>query len=184
LTISSIKTQVPPFQSVWPDKILSREELEEKYDNDDYRHLWSSIMSHGDFARYTIGTNHHNSDWSGCKRGVIPTDRKKVVNDFKEGLSEQKLALFDALNPIKIDESKEISLRDRLLGLNQERKSELELKVAKESFIGSLLKEELSTYETEVEPYLDHNHNVMNTDDSFDLKVAQRVIMSRVIELG
>jgi len=174
----------PPFQSVWPDKISSREELEEKYDNDEYHHLWSSIMSHGDFARYTIGTNHNHSDWSGCKRGVIPTDRKKVVKGFKEGLSEQKLELFDALNPIKIDESKEICIRDRLLGLNQERKTEQELKVAKESFIESLSKEELNIYETEVEPYLNRNHKVMNTYDNFDLKVAQRLIMSRVIELG
>ena len=161
-----------------------REELEEKYDNDEYHHLWSSIMSHGDFARYTIGTNHNHSDWSGCKRGVIPTDRKKVVKGFKEGLSEQKLELFDALNPIKIDESKEICIRDRLLGLNQERKTEQELKVAKESFIESLSKEELNIYETEVEPYLNRNHKVMNTYDNFDLKVAQRLIMSRVIELG
>lgn len=179
-----ISETTPPFQSVWPEKISSREELEEKYDNDKYYHLWSSIMSHGDFARYTIGTNHNHSEWSGCKRGVIPTDRKKVVNDFKEGLSEAKLELFDALNPIMIDESKEISLRDRLLRLNQKRKTEQGLKIAKESFIESLSKEELSTYETEVEPYLDRNHKVMNTDESFDLKIAQRLIMSRVVELG
>ena len=174
----------PPFQSLWPDKILSKEELKKKYDNDDYRNLWSSIMGHGDFARYTIGTNHNHSAWSGIQRGALPIDREKIIKDFKERLSENKLDLFYGLNSIKVDGSRDLSLRDRLTGFGSERKTEQELKVAKDNFIESLSREELGIYEADVEPYLDRNLNVKNSNESFDLKIAQRLIMSKVIELG
>lgn len=48
----------------------------------------------------------------------------------------------------------------------------------------SLTTELLSEYEKEVEPYLDHNHKIINTGERFDLRIAQRLILSRVIELG
>lgn len=177
----------PPYQSNWPEEIPSYEDLKEKYDNDSYRHLWSSVMGFGDFSRYTIGTNSGSSKWSGCKKGETPIDRKKVFEDFKNRLNSEQLELLNNLDPIITGESDEgIKPGDSVISFKTAigRKTEEELNQIRNDFKKSLTAELLLEYEKEVEPFLDHNHKIINTGEYFDLRVAQRLILSRVMELG
>jgi hypothetical protein len=174
----------PPYQSNWPEKIPSHEELKEKYDNDNYRHIWSSVMGIGDFSRYTIGTNSASSEWSGCKKGDTPVDRENVFKDFKNKLNSEQLELLNSLDPIITKEG--LKLGDGIFNFKTAigRKTEEELNQIRDDFKKSLTANLLSEYEKEVEPYLDHNHKIINTGEYFDLTIAQRLILSRVIELG
>ncbi len=62
-------------------------------------------MGGGDFSRYTIGTNHNHSNWSGCKFGETPINRKKIFNDFLGQLSDEQKALYDSTDPIIYDKN-------------------------------------------------------------------------------
>jgi hypothetical protein len=178
----------PPYKSNWPEEIPTYEELETMYDKDKYWHLWESVMGFGDFSRYTIGTNSHTSDWSGCKKGELPIDREKVYEDFERKLTSEQLELLNAMDPIiTSDEPSDVlEFGDRKISFKAAvgRKTEEELNRIKNDFKKSLSTELLSEFETEVEPFLDHNNNIINTGKYFDLRIAQRLIFSRVIELG
>ncbi len=170
----------PPYNSIWPDKIPSKEELESLYDKEPYRELWSSIMEGGDFSRYTIGTNYNHSDWSGCKFNETPVDRKQVFKTFKCKLTDQQKDLYDATDPFIYDDKCEGIKFGRVVG----RKAQEEIKASKKLFKNSLSYDLLSEFENEIEPYLDHNNNLLETDKHFDLRLAQQFIFNRVIELG
>lgn len=177
----------PPYQSNWPEGIPSYEELKVKYDNDNYSEIWSSVMGFGDFSRYTIGTNSSLSEWSGCKKGETIVDREQVYKDFKDKLNPEQFELLNSLDPIITEESDE-SLKSGDITINFKRaigrKTEEELNQIRDKFKKSLTTKLLSEYVNEVEPYLDHNHKIINTGEYFDLRIAQRLILSRVIELG
>jgi hypothetical protein len=182
-----IHRTLPPYGSLWPNSIPTEEELEKLYDRDDYYHLWSSVMGGGDFSRYTIGTNHNHSDWSGCMFGDTPVDRKKMYRGFKQNITSEQLKLFDDLDPIITEDGGEKFAAGDIeyhLQVAIARKSEEELSLNKTTFKTSLSESELSHYEADIEPYLDHNHNLIDTDSHFDLRIAQRIIFNRVIELG
>lgn len=177
----------PPYNSIWPEKIPSREEMEEKFDNDKYWDIWHSVMGFEDFARYTIGTNSGSSEWSGCKKGEVPVNREQVFNDFKKRLNSKQLELLNSLDPIITEESDDsLKLGDSVINFKKAvgRKTEEKLNQIKDGFKKSLSTEFLLEYEKEIEPFLDHNHKIINTGEYFDLRIAQRLIFSRVIELG
>jgi hypothetical protein len=176
----------PPYHSIWPENIPSREEMEEKFDNDKYWDIWHSVMGFEDFARYTIGTNSGSSEWSGCKKSETPVDRDLVFKNFKDILNPEQLELLDSLDPIITEKSDEgLNIGDNVIIFRTAvgRKTEEELNQIRDDFKKSLTTELLSEYEKEVEPYLDHNHKIIN-GEYFDLRVAQRLIFSKVIELG
>lgn len=176
----------PPYQSIWPEEIPSREEMEKKFDNDKYWDIWHSVMGFEDFARYTIGTNSGSSEWSGCKKGETPVDRKQVFKDFKNKLNPEQLELLNSLDPIITkDPDDDFKFGNGIeIRIAVGRKTEEELEQIRNDFKKSLSTELLSEYKKEVEPFLDHNHKIMNTGEYFDLRVAQRLIFSKVIELG
>ncbi|HAM98633.1 MAG TPA: ATP-binding protein [Marinilabiliales bacterium] len=177
----------PPYKSQWPEIIPSEKELKDRYDNSKYRQIWSSVMGFGDFSRYTIGTNHNLSEWSGYQKNQTPIDREKLFDDFKSHLSSKQQKLLDQLDPIISEESdEEFDFGDSKIRFNVAvgRKSEEELNKIRADFKKSLSQEKLKYYEEEVEPYLDHNHNIINTGFHFDLRITQRLIFSRVISLG
>lgn len=177
----------PPYKSVWPEDIPSYDVLKENYDNDQYWDLWSSVMGFGDFARYTIGTNSSTSEWSGCRIGESPIDRKLLFENFKKELNPKQLELLDRMNPIIMEDSdKEPIFIDGKVNIKIAvgRKTEEELNKIKHEFKNSLTSKLLANYEKEIEPYLDHNHNIINTGRHFDLRIAQRLVFSRVITLG
>ena len=176
----------PPYKSTWPEEIPSLEVLKEKYNNNNYWQLWESVMGFGDFARYTIGTNFKLSEWSGCKKGGIPVDREKVLLDFKSKLNPDQLKLFHELDPIITEdpEDDQDTIGPFHYKIAVGRKSEELLNQTRVKFITSLNPNILAFYEKEIEPYLDHNHKIFNSGDNFDLRIAQRLIFSKVIELG
>ncbi|MFP9529170.1 AVAST type 2 anti-phage system protein Avs2 [Pectobacterium brasiliense] len=177
----------PPYNSIWPDEIPSKEELESLYDKDSYWELWSSIMGGGDFSRYTIGTNNNHSDWSGCKFGETPVNRKQIFKTFKCKLTVQQRELFDATDPIIYDnKSEEIIFGDIKIKIGSAigRKKQEEIKASKELFKNSLSYDLLIEFKNDIEPYLDHNNNLLETDKHFDLRIAERLIFTRVVELG
>jgi hypothetical protein len=183
----NIEKTIPPYMSSWPEVIPTKDELEKLYDRTDYCHLWSSIMSGGDFSRYTIGTNHNHSEWSGCKFGDTPINRQELFKDFKKALDEEQLNLFSLLDPIIYDEEAEdfVVVETVIrMGIAIGKKTEEEILTNKSIFKDSLSSELLASYESEVEPYIDHNNNLLDTDTHFDLRLAERFIFNRVIQLG
>ena len=182
-----ISKTLPPYNSLWPTHISSKAELEAKYDNDRYSCLWNSTMESGDFARYTIGTNHNHSEWSGCRIGETPVNRKKMYKDFVNTLAKNKKELFDALDPIIVEDGgKKFKVGEVEINLNTAigRKTEEELNISKTAFKKALEDEELKYYEENIEPYLNNNHNFVDSDSYFDTSIAQRLIFERVIDLG
>ncbi|WP_438335742.1 AVAST type 2 anti-phage system protein Avs2 [Edwardsiella tarda] len=175
----------PPYNSIWPDDIPSKEELKSIYNEDSYSELWRSIMGGGDFSRYTIGTNYNHSDWSGCKFGEIPIVRKQVFKAFKSKLTDQQKELYEATDPIIYDDKGE-DIISGIIKLNNVigRKTQEKIKASKESFKSSLSCDMLIEFENDIEPYLDDNNNLLETDKYFDLRVAERFIFNRVVELG
>lgn len=65
----------PPYNSKWPSDIPLGEELEKygewqediPYNKMALIKLYLSVMGHGDFARYIIGTNSGHFQWSSCR---------------------------------------------------------------------------------------------------------------------
>ena len=177
----------PPYNSSWPDKIPSKEELESLYDRASYSELWGSIMGGGDFSRYTIGTNHNHSDWSGCKFGEALVDRKQVFETFQSKLTATQKELYDATDPIIYDDKvEEITFGDTTVRLGSAigRKDQNDIKANKELFKKSLPDDLLIEFENDIEPYLDNNNNLLETDKHFDLRIAERFIFTRVVDLG
>lgn len=176
----------PPYESIWPKEIPSREELKSKYDNDNYRDIYDSVMGFGDFARYVVGTNNFTSDWSGCRIGETPVDREKNFEEFKNKLSLKQLELLNNLDPI-ITKEPDADFKNEYgfeIKIAVNRKTEEELKQIRNDFVKSLPPDLSSQFEQEVKPFLDHNFRIVNTGECFDLRIAQRLIFSKVIELG
>ncbi|MGL4926141.1 MAG: AVAST type 2 anti-phage system protein Avs2 [Plesiomonas shigelloides] len=177
----------PPYSSVWPDNIPLKEELESLYDKEHHRELWRSIMGGGDFSRYTIGTNYNHSHWSGCKFGEIPIDRKQILSAFLKKLTDAQKEMYDATDPIIYgDTHEDIIFESTTIRLDSaiDRKTNEEIIARKTSFKESLTDDLLIEFENNIEPYLDHNNNILETSKHFDLRIAERFIFNRVIELG
>jgi hypothetical protein len=177
----------PPYKSEWPDDIPTKEELKNIYDKKDYLDLWGSVMGGGDFSRYTIGTNSNHSDWSGCKFGQTPVNRKKLFNSFKSDLPKEQLDLFNSLDPIiYAEDSNDFVIGKTIIRMGSAigRKKEEVLSANKLAFKEALSAKNLALYERDIEPYLDHNNNLLDTDNHFDLRLAECFIFNRVIELG
>ncbi|WP_461639191.1 AVAST type 2 anti-phage system protein Avs2 [Labilibaculum euxinus] len=183
----------PPYKSTWPVKIPSIDELKDKYDNDQYYHLWSSIMGFGDFSRYTIGTN-HRSEWSNIRIGATIIDRNQVYEEFKTKLTQEQL---EFLNGMETDFSKinskslfSVVFSDDLDELNDDVIIDLtdgvsERTIAQRNKFKGLLTEILiEEYEKNIEPYIDSYNNITNEFEYFDLEIAQRMIFSKVVQLG
>lgn len=177
----------PPYKSKWPENIPTKEDLRLLYDKKNYWSLWSSIMGGGDFSRYTIGTNFNHSDWSGCKFGETPINRQQVFEEFQSKLTDEQKELYASTDPIIYnDNAEEMSFGEITIKFNSAigRKTEKEILANKVLFKKSLSAGLLTTFESDIEPYLDHNNNLLETDKHFDLRIAQCLIFKRVIELG
>ena len=174
----------PIYKSQWPEKILSMEEQEKFICK--CEKAWYSI-SGGDFGSYIIGTNHYSTGWSGIKIGEPVIDREIVFENFKERLSKKQLVFLDALDPIITREEEEIKEANNIkirFNVAIGRKSKKELRIAKKTFKKSLSSKLLKEYENEIEPYLNYNNKIINPAKQFDLRIAQSMIFSKVLELG
>lgn len=196
----------PPYKSTWPKNILSEDELMNKYYPEEFVKdktkergffdIWSSVMSFGDFARYIIGTNSGSFEWSGRKLKNSEPNRKKMFEIFKKSLTKKHKELFEkATNPffgVDISESYEpikiiiSDSKDKLNEIEKEQKIK-ETKIMQKAFIdfeNSLSKPQKIYFEKEIKPYLNDRGSINDPLEKFDLKLAQRWIFNRVIELG
>lgn len=189
----------PHYESEWPENIPSEEELKKKYYPEDFfknktnergfLDIWSSVMSFGDFARYVIGTNSNMCEWSGIKFGQKIVDRKVLFEHFIDKLNLHQKRLWGECDPIICedykDDSKKISGINFAFKVAVRRKKDDEVKSALETFKRSLNDKKRKLFKKEIFPYLDHNLNLIhNPAKSFDLRIAQRWIFNRVVELG
>jgi hypothetical protein len=197
----------PPYKSEWPKTIPSKKELKKKYYPEDFfkdktkergfLSIWVSVMSSGDFARYVIGTNHQTCEWSGRKLASSEPNRKKLLEKFKEKLStKQKELLEKATNPffgINLSEMfKHIKVFDpsteNKLSEEEIKQQEIEEKKKQQKafieFEKSLQEVNRSYFKKEIKPFLDDRGGVNDPLENFDLKIAQRWIFNRVVQLG
>jgi archaellum component FlaC len=189
----------PPYESQWPENIPTEEDLKKKYYPEDFfkdktkdrgfLDIWVSVMSSGDFARYVIGTNSNMCKWTGQKIGEKIIDKEKLYEKFLRKLSEKQKKLWEETNPIIYEEGnedKEIKSPNFHLNIMiaKERKSESQVKKAYYYFKKSLSLKQRHLFEKDIEPFLDHNQNILNPAKNFDLRIAQRWIFNRVVELG
>jgi hypothetical protein len=197
----------PPYKSTWPETIPSEKELKKKYypesffkgktKNRGFLDIWSSVMNFGDFARYVIGTNFNRCNWSGRKLASLEPNRKKLLKNFKKKLSpKQKELLEKATNPlygINLSEiSKLIKIVDpsteKKLSKNEIRKQRIEDKREQQKafveFEGYLQEVKRLYFKKEIKPFLSDGGGVNDPLENFDLKIAQRWIFNRVVELG
>ncbi len=189
----------PPHKSTWIKRIPSEEDLKKKYYPEDFFKdktkdrgfvdIWSSVMGFGDFARYVIGTNNNMCEWSGMKFGQKIVDREPLFKNFINNLNLHQKKLWKECNPIIYknhkDDSKKISGIDFTFKVAVGRKKDDEVKSALETFKRSLNLKKGKLFKKEISPYLNHNLNLAhNPAKSFDLRIAQRWIFNRVVELG
>ena len=197
----------PHYESEWPENILSEAELKRKYYPEDFfkdktnergfLDIWSSVMSFGDFARYVIGTNSNMCEWSGRKLNSSDPNRKAIFEKFKNQLSKtQKELLEKATNPFFGIDLSEIYKHIKIVNPNTEnklsekeaKKKELEEKKkqwkAFTEFEKALLKPKKAYFIKEIKPFLDDRGGINDALENFDLKIAQRWIFNRVVELG
>ncbi|WP_367299631.1 AVAST type 2 anti-phage system protein Avs2 [Hafnia alvei] len=176
----------PPYKSIWPENIPSKDILKSLYYKDGYFSLWRSIMGGGDFSRYTIGTNFHHTDWSGCKLGETLVNRKEILKSFLRKLTNEQKELYNSIDPFLYDDYTDSSSIENILNIKKIkcRKSEGDISYNKKLFKNSLSEDLLTTFENDLEPYFDKNNKILETDEFFDLSIAERLIFKRVIELG
>ncbi len=197
----------PPYKSTWPKRIPSERVLKKKFYPEDFfkdktkdrgfLDIWSSVMSFGDFARYVIGTNSNMCEWSGRKLGASEPNRKKLLEEFKQQLTAKQNELLEkATNPFLGIDLPEILKHIAVVDPSTEKKlSEEEIKQqeieekkkqqkAVVEFEKSLQEVKRSYFQKEIKPFLDDRGGVNDPLERFDLKIAQRWIFNRVVELG
>jgi hypothetical protein len=176
------------------------------------RTIYFSVAGGGDFDRYVIGTNSHSFNWTALRLGEKPPPTKRERYDaFVESLTdEQREALerFETAShaaPFKLlivsyeeegeaeaapdEEERRHSrplhgFRRRTDEGREQIEQELERDIAEKerAFRAMLGPEESRRFEAEALPYIEHPGN--DEEHRFDLGVAQRFVLNRILELG
>ncbi len=192
-----VKKVRPPYRSEWPDKISTRQELEDygKWwegmpDEERGRlRLYSSVMKDGDFARYIIGTNTGHFEWSSRRLGQPRKPSKKEIHDaFVESLTPPQKEAWDRYIETRRSVELQVWHMDFLttgaLGRQPtERGLGAALGRSEAAFRRKLGKKKLKIFEEQVLPYLNAPCAYAD-EDRFDLSIAQRWIFKKVLDLG
>ncbi|CAD6491829.1 MAG: hypothetical protein FFODKBPE_00224 [Candidatus Argoarchaeum ethanivorans] len=188
----------PPYNSIWHKNIPSEKVLRKKYYPEKtskergFLYIWYSLMHNyggfpADFGNYVV--NSHLNPWTGKKTGEAVIDRENLFKDFIDNLSKKQKLLWRKTNPIIYEDSNEIEdMKTSEITINfkiaKGRKSEEDLKIVIYDFKNSLNSEQKKVYNNEIEPFLDHNQKIYDSSKNFDVRLAQRWIFNRVVELG
>ena len=187
----------PPYKSVWPLEIPTKEELEKykEWSQDMPDEQWAlhtiydSVMGHGDFARYILGSDYGNLHWSSRQLGKPRVPSRKEIHDaFVCSLTERQEKAWEDFSVIRtnVDMYRRFDTVQREKTFKREF-SEAELDsaiyVSEMTFVKTLGKKKARTYHDIVKPYLESPYH---EQDEFALKVsfAQRWIFKRVLDLG
>ncbi len=186
----------PPYKSEWPPTIPSEQEISEKYKRDakglseQEFGLWSiyhSVMGLGDFGRYIIGTNHGFFSWSSrhLSEPRIPTQKQEYDSFVSTLTTRQKKALqrfHDVRSGMRL-------LEARFFGTATSRvpKSKAtvkkQLQSARRALEKALGKKKWRQFKQRALPYIERPDSNERRDD-FDLSIAQRWILQKVLDLG
>ena len=182
----------PPFNSKFPENILSKDELKKQYYPNSYETvgkgaqstLYNSVMGYEDFSRYIIDSEFHH--WRNRKLSE-PLPDKIVFDAFEKGLNKREKPVFEALKRIKTNIKSYInSDKKTRLKISSVLIPRKELKQLEESYKARvrkvLGKKKHPIFDEIVIPYLEKE---VNSDDYiFDASLAKRWILQRVYELG
>ncbi len=186
----------PPYKSEWPLEIPPKEVVE-KYgewtegmpDEQWAREMiYGSVMSDGDFARYILGSDGHNLQWSNRRLDEPRVlSRKEHKDIFEASLTARQKAAWDSYMTAR--HGAEIYLH---LGAAQRKEFATEtsrdelveaVNQAERELLRTLGKKKTSIFCDVVLPYLDLSPG---EQDEFTLPVsiAQRWVLKRVFDLG
>jgi hypothetical protein len=187
----------PPYKSVWPLEIPTKEELEKykEWSKDMPEEQWAlhtiydSVMGHGDFARYILGSDHGNLHWSSRQLGKPRAPSRKEIHDgFISSLTERQLKAWEDFSVIRTNVDMyrrfDTELRNKTFRREfSETELDTAIYVSEMNFLKTLGKKKVQTYHEVVKPYLEAPYH---EQDEFALKVslAQRWIFKRVLDLG
>lgn len=187
----------PPYGSEWPSEIPTEEELKEhgewREDMPDEEwarvSLYDSVMGSGDFARYIIGTNFGLFEWSSRRLGEPrKPSRRETYETFVQSLTARQQKAWKRYHNVRInvdyyrrsDEARRIeTFGDEF----NEEELEGAIGSCEQSFRKTLGKKKLKVLEEHVLPYLD-DPDSRKDEFAFDLSLAQRWILQRVLDLG
>ena len=184
----------PPYKSEWPNKIPSQKELEK------YRewhegmpeaewsrvNLYDSVLDHGDFARYIIGTNSGWTQWSFVRLGDarVPS-AEELHEEFLNSLTEEQRELWR-----NYEEAREAvggAWRAALRHEENQGTSEESAEVKDAEKAAAEREQQLNWGLSEPQRELFRRikgREGGRADLRFDLTLAQRYIFNRVLELG
>jgi len=188
----------PPYKSEWPSFEIPTEEELKKYsewqegmpDEEWARdHLYESVMGSGDFARYIIGTNFGDFEWS-SRRLNEPRkpSRKEIYEDFVESLTNRQRKAWERYHTTQMNVElyrrfDETQRRENFKHQFAEEELDYAIASTEQSLRKTLGKKKLKVFEEYVLPYI-NNPDPIKDECRFDLSVAQRWIFKRVLDLG
>jgi hypothetical protein len=202
LTIDVSKVR-PPYRSPWPKSVPSEKALEmhgqwtDKMKDEEWArvHLYSSIMREGDFARYVIDPNigKFTSQRLTDPEIIHPRKREEVFERSLSGPQKKAYAIYKKLvehRGLKIIISKiGDDLKDET-GLTSkeapgEKNAALQAKIGKaKGVVRKLLARGIrDEFDRFIVPYLLRGQFDLKPD-TFDLKLAKRFILDRVLKMG
>lgn len=194
----------PPYGSEWPAAIPEKGALA-KYDPIGTEHneaaderwcLYNSVMGDGDFANYVLSPYGLTACWSahrlGAPREPTPKERleafvrsltkrqKQAWDDWQDALRRAQALTFQRVR-LQLASDSEI-----LLGAGADSsapEAREEAAAAERRFRSTLSGRKLQTFDRHVSPHL-KTSSQPRREDGFDVSLAQRWILQRVLELG
>jgi len=189
----------PPHQTPWLVDIPTKEELKpygetwEGMDDREWsrRDLYNSVIGHGDFARYVIGTNHGNFEWSPCRLGEpgrkqILATRKEQYEEFVGSLTERQRNAWERYQRLRsnIKYFKCLdAVQQREYFQKEFSSDELDSMIISEEnrFLRTLRNKKKQIFNQFVLPHITDPNGYKF---GFDLSIAQCWILRRIFDLG
>jgi len=184
----------PPYPSEWDKDLPSSDELREHpaLHSGDERHALAgrrilfSVLGWGDFARYIIGTNSGHFHWSSrhLDEPRQPSLRKQT-EAFEASLTSRQAKAWAGYKTARSNVAWAGLLdpeeREERFGDSNMAALERLLAEIRKQFVRTIREKKRQLFENVVDPYL---NNPTQDEFVFDLNLAQRWILNRVIELG
>lgn len=196
-----LKKITPPYGSKWISNIPTKEALQ-KYEVWDskmpeekkqIRHLYNSIMGTSDFARYIIGTNSGAFDWSSrLLKGKNKITKKEIYENFVDSLTDKQRreweVYIEARSTVEFQFSsiiRDLYNKDFNIENDENKCTSLDkmLENAEKAFIKTIRSRKQQIFREHIIPYL-NNNSIDESENRFDISLAQRYIFNRVLELG
>lgn len=151
--------------------------------------IYHSVMGHGDFARYILGSDYGKLHWSNRElRRPRQPSRKEKHDAFLSSLTEQQRFAWDIYYSTRIN----ADICQRLKGLTEDASPERQyseeeiaatVDLAEKKFTRTLGNRKQTIFLNLVKPYLDTPHHEQD-ELALEVSFAQRWIFKRVLELG